>query len=185
MECFSDGSHTAHTSDYATSYEAVKPPYAAEMRAFLSGTRYAMPMITPDDIRHILQETGWTQSRLGKEVGVAQATVSRWLSGLQRPEAEQQEALNKLLCDLRGVEPLPTRDISSSEAADFAFASAEAALLALGLSEDEAAELLPVLREVFSAKLNAPTPESDRAMRQTLLRILMRLFLSLKSPKRS
>lgn len=177
--------HAAHTYNYTRTYASVKASHAVEMRALAAMARYAMPMITSSDIRQILQKTGWTQSRLGKEVGVTQATVSRWLSGQQKPDPDQQDRLNDLLCDIRGeAQPFPARDISPSEAADFAFASAESVLLALGLTEDEAAELLPVLREVFAAKLDAPTPAADRAMRQTLLRTLVRLFLSLRSPKK-
>jgi transcriptional regulator with XRE-family HTH domain len=38
-------------------------------------------MTFADRVRAILNVPGWTQERLGAEVGVKQATVSRWLDG--------------------------------------------------------------------------------------------------------
>lgn len=51
-------------------------------------------------IEVIMDEKEWTQSELADYVGVTQAQVSRWLSGIQSPNAEATmmiyELYNKL-----------------------------------------------------------------------------------------
>ncbi len=45
-------------------------------------------------LRAIMKATGWKQQRIAEELGTAQATVSRWLSGKQDPEGAARDAIN-------------------------------------------------------------------------------------------
>jgi len=46
-------------------------------------------------LRAIMRATGWKQARLAEELGVTQATVSRWFSGSE-PEGQRRDAINDL-----------------------------------------------------------------------------------------
>ena len=48
-----------------------------------------------------LSKSGWSQSKLGKHIGVAQGTISRWCAGIRRPDANHLKALAPIL----GLEP--------------------------------------------------------------------------------
>lgn len=62
-------------------------------------------------VRAILARTGWTQTTLAERVGASQGTVSRWASGRQIPDSNQEKALLSLAADLALIEedtPAPT-----------------------------------------------------------------------------
>jgi transcriptional regulator with XRE-family HTH domain len=62
-------------------------------------------MIGKDQIRHIMEVRGWKQLDFSIAIGVSQSTISRWLSGQQQPDAQQQEILRELL--LQSMDEIP------------------------------------------------------------------------------
>jgi phage repressor protein C with HTH and peptisase S24 domain len=73
-------------------------------------------MIGKDQIRHIMNVRGWKQLDFSIAIGVSQSTISRWLSGQQQPDAQQQEILKELLA--QNMEELPDfTDVAPVESA--------------------------------------------------------------------
>jgi transcriptional regulator with XRE-family HTH domain len=56
-------------------------------------------MTIEQKIRSILKAGGWKQQKLAEELGVSQATVSRWLSGSE-PEGHRRDAINDLYAEI-------------------------------------------------------------------------------------
>jgi hypothetical protein len=57
-------------------------------------------------LRKIQDETGWDQTKLGKEVGATQPTVSRWFKGSE-PTPRKEKAILKLANKLRIISHVP------------------------------------------------------------------------------
>ncbi len=45
--------------------------------------RAHLRLLTPDDIRNALRELDLSQKELARRLGIAEATISRWLNGVQ------------------------------------------------------------------------------------------------------
>lgn len=157
--------------EYAPTHVHVKTN-AEQMRAHSCGARYAMRMITADDIRKILKTTGWTQAQLAKRVGVNQSTVSRWLAGDQIPDPRQQEILHQMLGP---AEPKP-----NSQLADQIYAAIEGVLLGAGLPEDEVRDMLRLSREACAEPLEPHSELSALEARRVIARFLARKSLKPK-----
>lgn len=69
---------------------AIPPLSAALIRSY---TR----LVGPDEVRGLMERLGLTQEELAARLGVAQATVSRWLAGVHRPRGLALRELQKLV----------------------------------------------------------------------------------------
>lgn len=54
---------------------------------------------TNDDLKKLIAKTGLTQQEIGKKLGVAGNTVSRWALGQSKPSAQKQYEIEKLVRD--------------------------------------------------------------------------------------
>src|SRR5690606_32874243 len=61
-------------------------------------------------IAALRRKMGWTQVEMGKRLGVAGATVSRWESAISIPEPEHLERLADLQPDFRRYIGMPERE---------------------------------------------------------------------------
>jgi predicted XRE-type DNA-binding protein len=50
--------------------------------------------IQPADVCRFLDRSGWSQARLAWELGVNQPRISRFITGLKKPNRELQSALD-------------------------------------------------------------------------------------------
>ena len=60
------------------------------------------PMHLPSVIKELLELAGPQQWRLAKKLGVAQGTISKWLSGTQQPTKPQWDRIERLYFELKG-----------------------------------------------------------------------------------
>lgn len=64
-------------------------------------------MITPEDIREILERFGLKQDALADHLGVSQSNISKWLARKSSPGAASNEQLKDMLAAARRGDKLP------------------------------------------------------------------------------
>lgn len=58
-----------------------------------------------DKVRHLLEEGGYTQTRLAKAIGVSQSTINRWLKEDAEPEGANRDSVHALHQSMFGDNP--------------------------------------------------------------------------------
>jgi Fic family protein/DNA-binding XRE family transcriptional regulator len=73
-----------------------------------------MPQNYIQQIRAILETTGWTQLQLAREIGVTFAALNRWLNGRAVPHPSTQENIYRAYKARVGILPLPSETIQKA-----------------------------------------------------------------------
>lgn len=67
-----------------------------------SALPWAMAHHVPSLVKELLELTGWPQWRLGKQLGVSQGTISKWLNEQNEPTKSQWDKVLELYAEHKG-----------------------------------------------------------------------------------
>src|SRR5262245_13827548 len=86
--------HNAHTNFHC------QPVHASTNLTYPHAFPHMVSMRYEKILTEMLQKTGGNQSKLGRRLKVSQPTISRWISGKQRPDTLQHHTILKAAKDL-------------------------------------------------------------------------------------
>ena len=137
-------------------------------------------MIKISEIEKLMRQRGWNQSTLADKCNVSQGTVSRWLKGTT-PDPAAQAILSELLKS----EDIETASFSSTANPDLnrVFELVLESYLYIGLDQNEAVELLNLVREAASKPSEKPANVDAKNYQNTLAATAIQRFLHLKPPR--